>query len=146
MIQAGFLIQPIGLGGFQQGKDNRAGVGSCLSVTEQPILSADYNWPDGILHLVIADVNLTVIEKCTKVLLLVEGVYNGFLQLTRRIEYGLQPGVVFIDNGFGKNPALFTAFLVRQSFQLLFYFKESAAILQPFRRQGVLLGCALRGT
>ena len=94
MVQIAFGVQSVCLGSFQQRKDDDTGVGAGLGIAEQPVLPADHNGPDSVLHLVIADLNLTVIKERAKVLPLVQGVGNRLLQLACRFEYGLQPGVI----------------------------------------------------
>ena len=79
MVQIGFRIQPVGLGRLQQGEDRSAGVGTGLGVAEKPVLLADDNRSNRILHMVVADFNLAVVEECAKVVPLVLGVGSGFL-------------------------------------------------------------------
>ena len=43
MIQISLWVQPVGLGGFQQGKDRGVGIGTGLGVAEEPVLSTDDN-------------------------------------------------------------------------------------------------------
>ena len=124
MIQISLRVQPVRLGGFQQGEDGDAGAGSGLGITEQPVLSADNNGTDRVLHLVVADFNLPMVEERTKILLLVEGVDYRLLQLACRLEDRLQPGVVFVDYGSGKKPALLLALGVRKVAQLLLHLKR----------------------
>ena len=38
MIQISLRVQPVGLGGLQQGENRSAGVGAGLGITEQPVL------------------------------------------------------------------------------------------------------------
>ena len=89
MIQICFRIQPICLARLQHGEYNHTGVGPGLGIAEKPVLPADHDGPDSVLHLVIADLNLTVVEERTKVFLLIQGVGNRLLQLASRFEYGL---------------------------------------------------------
>ena len=103
MVQIGLRVQAVGLGRFQHGKDRCAGVGPSLSVAEEPVLSADDNRTDGILHLVVADLNLTVVKEGAKILPLVQGVSDGLFQLAGRAENGFQPSVVLIDNGMERS-------------------------------------------
>ena len=98
MVQIALRIQPVGLGRLQQGKNRSAGVGAGLGVAEKPVFPADDNRSNRILHLVVADFNFAVVEERAKVLPLVQGVGNRLLQLARRFENGLQPGIVFIHN------------------------------------------------
>ena len=99
MVQVSLWVQPVGLSGLQQGKDRGTGVGTGLGVAEQPVLPADDNRADGVLHLVVADFDLTVVKEGAKVLPLVQGVGDSLLQLAGWAEDNLQPGVVLIDNG-----------------------------------------------
>ena len=66
MVQIGLRIQAIGFGRFQHTENSGAGVGPGLSIAEQPILPADDNRADGVLHLVVADLDLTVVEERAK--------------------------------------------------------------------------------
>ena len=101
MFQIGLRIQPVGLGRLQQGEDCSAGVSAGLGVAEKPVLPADNNRSNRILHLVVADFNLAVVEERAKVLPLVQGVCDGFLQLACRTKDGFQPGIIIVDNGLG---------------------------------------------
>ena len=101
MVQVSLWVQPVGLSGLQQGKDRGTGVGTGLGVAEQPVLPADDNRADGVLHLVVADFDLAVVEERAKVLPLVQGVCDGFLQLACRTKDGFQPGIIIVDNGLG---------------------------------------------
>lgn len=76
-----FWVQPVRLGGFQDRVDEHAGVGPSLGITEEPVFPSDHNRTDGVFHLVIADFNLAVIQKRTKIFLLVQGVDNAFFNL-----------------------------------------------------------------
>ena len=67
VVQVSLGVESIGLGGLQDGEDNHAGIGSGLSVTEEPVLSADDNRADGVLHLVVDDLDLTVVEERAKI-------------------------------------------------------------------------------
>ena len=109
MAQISFRVEPVGLGGFQNGKDDHAGIGPGLGIAEEPVFPTDHNGADRVLHLVVADFNLAVVEERAKVLPLVQGGGNGFLQLAGRAEDGFQPGVVRIHNGSGKKLALLPA-------------------------------------
>ena len=101
MVQISLRVQTVGLGGFQQGEDRGAGVGAGLGVAEKPVLPTDDNRADGVLHLVVADFDLAVVEERAKVLPLVQGVGDGFLQLACRTKDGFQPGIIIVDNGLG---------------------------------------------
>ena len=79
MAQISFRVEPIGLGGFQNGEDNHAGLGPGLGIAEEPVFPPDHNGADRVLHLVVADFNLAVVEERAKVLPLVQGVGNGLL-------------------------------------------------------------------
>lgn len=94
----------------------------------------------GRMALVVADFDLAMVKERAKELPLVQGIGDCFLQLACRLENSVQPGAVHFHNGSGKKLALFTAFNVRETFQLLFHFKEPAAVFQPFCCQDVLLG------
>ena len=98
MVQIGFRIEPVGLHGLQNGEDDHASVGAGLRVAEQPVLPANYNGTNGVLHLVVADFDFAVVEECAKVLPLVQGVDNGFLQFAGRAEDCFQPGIVLFNN------------------------------------------------
>ena len=63
MVQIGFRIQPVGLSRLQQGENRSAGVSASLGIAEKPILPADDNRSNRILHLVVADFNLTISQK-----------------------------------------------------------------------------------
>ena len=99
MVQIGLRVQPVGLGGLQNGEHNHAGVCAGLGITEQPVLPTDDNRADGVLYLVVADFNLAVVKERAKVLPPVQGVGDSLLQLACRAEDGLKPGMVFVDNG-----------------------------------------------
>ena len=99
MVQIGLRVQAVGLGRFQHSKDRGAGVGPGLCVAEQPILASDHNGTDGVLYLVIADLDLAVVKEGAEVFPLVQGVGDSLLQLAGWAEDNLQPGVVLIDNG-----------------------------------------------
>ena len=81
MVKPGFRVQSVGFGGFQHNEYSHTGVRPGLGIAEQPVLSADHDRTDGVLHLVVADFNLAVIKERTKVLPLVQGVGNCLLQL-----------------------------------------------------------------
>ena len=112
MVQIGLRVQAVGLGRFQHSKDRGAGVGPGLCVAEQPILASDHNGTDGVLYLVIADLDLAVVKEGAKILPLVQGVGDGLFQLAGRAENGFQPSVVLINNGHGEELTLFPAFFV----------------------------------
>ena len=101
MVQVGFRIQAVGFRGFQHTKDNHTGIGSALCIAEKPVLPANHNRPDGVLHLVVADLYFTVVEEGAKILPLMYGVTNRILQLAGRFENGFQPGIIIVDNGLG---------------------------------------------
>ena len=63
MVQVSLGVEPISFGGLQNGEDNHAGVGPGLGVAEQPILASDHNGTDGVLNLVIADLDLAVVKE-----------------------------------------------------------------------------------
>ena len=144
MVQISLRVQAVGLCRLQNSKDDHAGVSPGLSVAEEPVLPADDNRTDRILHLVVADFDLTMVEEGAKILPLVQGIGDGLLQLAGRAKDGLQPGVVLINNGFGEELALLLAVCVWEMLQCLLHFKESAAVFQAFRSQCVLLRRALR--
>ena len=64
-----------------------------MGIAKEPVLPADDNGANGVLHLVVADLDRAVVEERTKVLPLVRGVGDSFLQLAYRPEDGLQLGV-----------------------------------------------------
>ena len=101
MIQISLWVQAVGLGGLQQGEDRGAGFGTGLGIAEKPVLPTDDNRADRILHMVIADFDLAVVEERAKVLPLVQRVGDGFLQLACRTKDGFQPGIIIVDNGLG---------------------------------------------
>lgn len=80
MAQISFRVEPVGLGGFQNGEDDHAGIGSGLGIAKEPVFPPDHNGADRVFHLVVADFTPAVVEKRTKVLLLIQRVGNGFLQ------------------------------------------------------------------
>ena len=65
VTEPAFRVQPVCLGRLQQRKYNHAGTGPSLGITEKPVLPANHNRTDGVLHLVIADLNLAVIRERT---------------------------------------------------------------------------------
>ena len=69
MVQVAFGIEAVGLSRFQKSIDGNAGVGAVLGITEEPVLPADDNGADRVLHLVVADLDLTVFEERAKVLI-----------------------------------------------------------------------------
>ena len=135
MVQISLRVEPVGFGRFQHAKDCYTGIGSCLRIVKKPVLPAINNRADRVLNLIIADFYLSMVKECTKALSLVQGVGNSFLQFACRFEYGIKPGVVSVDNGFGKKLALFPALRVCQSFQLLFHFKQPTTVIQSLCRK-----------
>ena len=67
MVQISLRVQAVGFRSFQHGIDDNAGAGTGLDVAEEPVLPADDNRADGILHLVVADFNLAVVEERAKI-------------------------------------------------------------------------------
>ena len=63
MVQVSLGVEPVGLGGLQDGEDNHAGVSTSLRVAEQPVLASDHNGTDGVLHLVVADLDFAVVKE-----------------------------------------------------------------------------------
>lgn len=66
---------------FHQGIHNGTGLRSLDTVAEQPVLSSYYEGPDGILCQIVGDGNITIVQKCTQSLLLVQGIPHRILQL-----------------------------------------------------------------
>jgi hypothetical protein len=77
------VLQPqvVGLGCFHQSIDDSCGFGTGRSVGKEPAFAPNHEGPNRILHLVVADLDFTMVEKSTKKLLLVQGVGYGFLIL-----------------------------------------------------------------
>ncbi len=96
MVQVSLRVQPVGLSGLQQGKDRGAGVGTGLGVAEQPVLPADGNRADGVLYLVVADLDLAVVEERAKVLPTVQevipkkGIAIGSIKMYNRNEHSVE--------------------------------------------------------
>ena len=61
MVKPSFRVQPVGLGGFQHSEYNHTGIRPGLGIAEEPVLPADHDRADGILHLVIAYFYLTMV-------------------------------------------------------------------------------------
>ena len=77
------VLQPqvVGLGRFQQSIDDSCGFCVVRRVGKEPAFAPDHEGAYRILHLVVADLDFTMVEKSAKKLLLVQGVGYGFLIL-----------------------------------------------------------------
>lgn len=72
MFEICFRIQVVCFCGFQNGEDDRARFCSALRITEKSVLSANHDRADSVLDLIIADLDLAVIKKRTKIFTLIE--------------------------------------------------------------------------
>ena len=72
MVEICFRIQVVCFCGFQNGEDDRARFCSTLRIAEKPVLSANHDRADRVFDLIIADLDLAVVKKRTKILMLVE--------------------------------------------------------------------------
>ena len=67
MVQVGPRVESIGLGSLHNGEDIHAGTGPDLGIVEQPVLASDHNGADGVLRLVVTDLDHPVVEESAKV-------------------------------------------------------------------------------
>ena len=68
MMQVSFRVQAVCLRSFQYGVNDHTGVSPGLGVAEKPVFPADDNRSNRILHLVVADFDLPMVEERAKML------------------------------------------------------------------------------
>lgn len=75
------VLQPqvVGLDSFHEGVDHSASLRIVRGIGEQPALAPHDEGADGVLHLVIADFDLAVVQEGAEIFLLVKGIGNRVL-------------------------------------------------------------------
>ena len=67
MVEIRLGVDTVGLCGPQNGKNDDAGPGSRRGVAEKPVLPAHHDRTDRVLHMVVADLDLAMVEKSTQI-------------------------------------------------------------------------------
>ncbi len=144
MAQVLFGIDAVCPAGLKNGVDDHAGFGSRRGIAEQPVLPSNHDRADGILYLVVADLDFAAVEKSAQIRPLVHGIFDSVLQLAGGVEDRLQSGVVIVYNRLETNPGLAQPFFVRQFFILPLQREEPVTEVEALGSHGVFKLRSLR--